>query len=168
MYTYTYDSKNNQTSSIYQQWDHVGSVWVNNQRTRTTYTSFNQPQIITNDEWNTGGSIWQPSTGDQQERLYYQSYSTTGVENVAHTDGTVNIYPSPASNVISIDLNWNNAQPSVIAIYDATGRIYRQWQVSSATTYHAQVPVSDMPAGNYFVKVIGGQSQLEKTITIIH
>ncbi len=167
MSTYTYDASKNQTSSISQNWDLGGSVWVNHQRTRTVFTSFNQPKTITMDEWNTGGSIWQPIMGDQQTRLYYQSY-TTGIENVAHTDGTVNIYPSPASNIISIDLNWNAPQSSVVMIYDAAGRVYKQWQVSSATTYHAQVPVSNMPAGNYFVKIIGGQSQLEKTITFTH
>lgn len=78
------------------------------------------------------------------------------------------LYPSPASSYINVDLSNLDNKAAILAIYDATGRLYKQWQTTPGSSYHATVPVNALPAGNYFLEMREGQTQKTTQFSVVH
>jgi len=165
-YLYTYDTNSNQLSQIYQLWDATNLVWKNETRLRTTYDSYNNPTYRVSDDWNTGG-FWQYENNNDETFYYYQMYNTDGIENIKDAGGTLSLYPVPASTVLNIDLNWDTEQTAIIAVYDASGRLYHQWQTTKGTAYQSNISVSDLQPGTYYMSVKGVNGQIERSFSVV-
>lgn len=72
-----------------------------------------------------------------------------------HVEATVSIYPNPASEVIKI-LNDNNLNITSIEIIDLTGRAVLN------TNKTDDIDISEIPEGQYFVKIIGESTIVKK------
>ncbi|MFA5574056.1 MAG: T9SS type A sorting domain-containing protein [Brumimicrobium sp.] len=73
-----------------------------------------------------------------------------------------NIYPNPANNIVNIDLT-DNSSTAQVSIVDAMGRV-----VLTTTTENgkAQVNVSSLDKGTYFVKIAADDKFATKTLVV--
>jgi hypothetical protein len=46
------------------------------------------------------------------------------------------------------------------------GRIVKQWQEAPATSYKQAISVATLPAGQYFIKLIGDETQLTERFVV--
>ena len=152
-------------------WDSTtttGGSWVNLIEFTNTYNTAHQLTSSTGVSWNITG-FYEAAVGDPKYNYYYGSYSGTassGVKSVAGYDGSANIYPVPAQNMLHIDLTWNEAQQATITIYDVAGRVAKQWNAPYGTQYSNTIAVNDLATGTYLVKINGTQGQIVKQIMI--
>lgn len=148
-FLYIYDANHNQLSSIQQTWDTTAQQWNNYLRETNVYDSYNMVTLHTYEVWRQGS--WQPYSFT---RYYYDTYTTTGIATLATDGSELNVYPSPASDHISIALTQPAARAATLSIYDATGRLQRQWQSPAGKTYEATLSIGDMPSGHYYLQVL--------------
>ncbi len=160
-YNYTYDGNHNALSETVQNWDGGSASFLNDTRTQFTYNSFDQPLTIVNDTWD--GSAWAYDNNSATYNLYYE-VETSDIKEVAE-DSRVLVYPSPASNYIKVDLEWKNTQNVSLAIFDAQGRILKQ-QIGSGQQF--TIPVSDLPTGNYWIRIAGQNGNVVKQVLVTH
>jgi hypothetical protein len=165
-FNYTYDANNNELSEITQSYNTATSLWTNTARQRYTYDSYNNPTVYITDTWHSGG-FWQSASTDELFYFYYQLYYPSGIATVEEAKGKLNVYPSPASSLLNIDLSWDDAQAATITIYDASGRLYRQWESTAGTSYQSNISVSELPAGIYYMSVKGQSGQITKSFSIV-
>lgn len=165
-FNYTYDVNNNMLSEITQSYITATSSWANTTRQRYTYDSYNNPIVYITDTWNSGG-FWQSISTDQLNYYYYQLYYPSGIPTVEAPSGRLRVYPSPASTLLNIDLSWDESQAATIAIYDVSGRLYRQWQTPAGSSYQSNMSVSQLPAGTYYMSVTGNSGQITKSFSIV-
>ena len=88
----------------------------------------------------------------QQEIVIHDC--TAGVASVSSSAPVIDIYPNPATSVLTIACtNWqNNAAP--VRITDITGReLYTGTITSTGGTGSTQVDITSFPSGIYFIKV---------------
>ena len=140
--TYSSFAGTNPQLQIEQTWNTGTSSWDNKTRYQSTYNSFGQYLTFIADSWNIGG-FWQGASGDQIDHLYYETYATD-VKSLTSKGGSANVYPVPASNVLNIDLNWNEPQAFTVSIIDLQGRVSRAWNVTATANYHTAIDVSQM------------------------
>lgn len=154
---------------IHQNWSGTGTgSWVNADQYTYTYNGYNQMTSYTGQSWNVVG-IFEYASGDPMTRYYYQTYSTVStVKNITNNGGDAKVYPVPAQNILNVDLNWNEAQSANIVIYDAQGRVVRQWSTPVATTFHSTVSVDNLGEGVYFMNINGANGQITKQIVVSH
>lgn len=164
--TMTY-SNNRMITSVRQLWNSGSSSYVNEDKSTYTYNSYNQIKTLTTESWNNGTSSWEAQTGDQKISVNYEEFTTTGVNDLA-SGGKIDIYPSPAQNTIHIELNWKSQQAFGIGIYDMQGRVVMQWSEPATAGYSKDISVSDLPSGNYFIRVAGEKGNLVTRIAVVH
>jgi hypothetical protein len=164
-YLVTYDANGNETSNISQLWDATHSLWVNQTRYRYTYDGLNSCTMSISDSWNAGG-FWEPVSSDQQIFYYYQDYTTSGIAPIAPAGSALTVYPSPATDILTIDLTWAEAQPTTMTIHDASGRLCRQWQAPGGASYQATIPISQLPAGSYIITAQAQSGQISRSFTV--
>ncbi len=165
--TYSSFVSANPQMEIDQVWDTTGGgFWKNNLERTYSYNSFNQLTHSVAESWNVAG-FWEHANGDPAANYYYETYTTTGVNNVV-ANGEVSIFPVPAQNMLNIKLNWNEAQAFTVTIIDMNGSVVRQWSVAPTAQYNTSVPVQNFATGNYVVKITGANSQIVKQIVVAH
>jgi len=176
LYVMTYDGSSNETSC--EKYSLVSAAWRDTALYTNTYNSYNQNTMYMT-QTRLGGTSWgfsRTSNGfggynyDVMNLYYYSTYNDpTSVQPLGanNTNGNLKLYPVPANNMLNIDLSWNNTQSSVIAIYDMTGRLWMQWQAENTSNYKHTVYISQLPAGNYIVKVRGESDQAVQPFVIV-
>jgi len=156
-------------SEIDQYWNtSSGGSWVNTMQRTYTYNSNNQMTSSIGKSWNVVG-VFEYAVGDPMANYYYGTYgtSTLNVNSILNANGTADMFPVPASDMLHINLKWNTAQASTIAIYDMTGRMVTPlMNVPSATEYHTALSVNTLAAGTYVVKINGTDGQIVKQIVV--
>jgi hypothetical protein len=75
----------------------------------------------------------------------YGTYIDITTLNKINNSDIVSIYPNPTSSFINID----NVVANKVEIIDATGKIVFE---SSVDSNNIRIDVSELPAGNYFIK----------------
>lgn len=163
----SYDASKNLVSSTNMLFDSASNSYINNTMFTITYDTSNRPLVYTSQSWN--GTGWTYYIGqDKQTHYYYQLYAdtSTSVSNVSNIV-SFNIYPVPASSFFNINLDWQNAQPFTISMYDINGRLVKQWSEKAAKNYHKAIFTSDLNSGTYFVKVRSNSGQLTQQINIV-
>ncbi len=137
---YTYDANNNQTSNVSQTWN--GTTWVTRNRNIRTYDS-NQYEISYS--YN-GGSI-NGSWGYGDSTRNYSCRTMTAINEVNANTLHAVLYPNPASNQLSINLN--GLQAEQISIYNVDGKL-----VSDAKQpANNSVDISALAKGVYVAEV---------------
>jgi hypothetical protein len=160
-HNYAYDSKHNQLNDVLQLWN--GSSFVNISVEIWEYNSQDLPTRITTNSWN--GSMWVNSNNDKQYRFYYENYFPSHVP--GFTDKSpVHVYPVPATDILNVDLAFSKPEAFTVAIYDMKGAVLQQWNEAGTTAYRKTFPVSDLPAGNYFLRVAGRETNITERFTV--
>jgi hypothetical protein len=170
LHTYTgFTSGLMPTMDAYQTWDTATGVWNNVMQYTYSYNTDNQKLSSVGESWNIVG-LYEFANGDPMARYYYESYTpaSTFVNNTLLNADDANIYPVPAQNMLHVDVKWAVAQTADITIYDAMGKVVRQWNAPSVTEYNSAVSVNGLADGTYFVKIAGEKNQIVKQLVIAH
>jgi len=165
---FAYDGAHNKLSDVRMNWDDASNAYINAYRTDWTYNSFDQPTTVSTNTWNTGSASWQYSTDDYQLHLYYETYSPTGIHQLPQAGVAMRLYPIPAQDVLNIDMTWEKAQPYSLSVFDMQGRQLKSFSEPAATNVQKSIPVNDLPAGNYFIKISGTIGQHIEKFTVNH
>jgi hypothetical protein len=165
---FTYDLNHNRLSDVRLNWDAGQGAYVNAYRTLYTFNNNNQPTKVITSTWDGGSASWQYTTNDYQLRYYYETYSPTNVHEMEPTKLNLSIYPIPAQNEVNVDVNWQTAQAYTISVYDIQGKLWKSYVEPTSTTSHKNIGVSDLPSGNYFIKVSGKEGQRTQKFTVVH
>lgn len=110
-----------------------------------------------------GGASWSTSSfaGSMMMRPVFSTASNAdlAVDELV-PDLNWEVYPNPTSGMLSIDWKNGTAFPGAIC-RDAQGRVIR---MVGADQQHAQIDLSDVPAGLYFVELSGASRQVKKVV----
>lgn len=82
--------------------------------------------------------------------LYNWICNTSGVAET-NISSSINVFPNPAQNEITIDLKNVNFENSSVQIFDAIGKLCKSESITQSST---SINVKDIPEGLYLLKVI--------------
>lgn len=85
--------------------------------------------------------------------------SPTAVSNVNKSSNDVQLYPNPAHNSVNVVFD-PNAGVKYISVYNLIGKPVSTFRVNGGS---AQLDISDIPAGVYFVRLMDAQSHVLDT-----
>jgi len=85
--------------------------------------------------------------------------SPTAVSNVNKSSDDVKLYPNPAHNTVNVEFD-PNAGVKYISVYNLIGKPVSTFRVNGGS---AQLDISDIPAGVYFVRLMDAQSHVLDT-----
>ena len=166
---YSYDSLHQHLTSIQMNSDGNGG-WVNARRYQATFDSYRNRTWYATNSWDTATHSWYVSGNDHEVYYYYEVYTPdtipSGIAQIAPA-GEVRIYPVPAADMLSLDLQWTEAQAATATIYDLSGRKQSQWTLPNTATYHGYIPVSQLAGGAYTLSIKGTSGgSISRTFTI--
>lgn len=95
---------------------------------------------------------------------YIVNRVATGISTVTKIDDNILVYPNPASDYLNIRFDQNNGVKN-IAVYNLIGRAV---SVHKVTGNSAQLNVSNIPSGIYFVKLLDAQGRVIATRKFTH
>lgn len=164
---FTYDNQGNKTSETSQIWNTSANNFINSKRTVLEFNNYNQPTLITDYTWD-NSSAWVYALNDQQIRFYYGYYAPTVINPDPGNDiPNASIYPVPATDMVNIDINWDEPQAFNGIITDIKGTVVRRWSEPATRAYHKQENISDLPAGSYFVKLYGSKQEATQKLVVV-
>lgn len=164
----SFDASKNLIAQVNMTYDTTTHMFINNSMYTISYDTSNRPLVYTTQSWN--GSAWSYNIGqDIQTHYYYDLYAdtSTAVNNVSNI-ASFDVYPMPAGTFFCLNIDWKNAQPFTVSLFDVTGRLVKQWSEKATANYHKTIPATDLHSGNYFIKINSSTEQLTRQINIIH
>jgi len=152
----------NSTTNQYYQWDLTSfiaglrSTGINSVTIKLINTNSSNNQVIFNSR----------EAGSNRPQLVIteagasRSASITKNENAILEMG-INIYPNPVRDILNVHIN---AEPATLKLYDASGRLVKQQQISGKTVQ--QVPVGYLRNGLYLLKIENTKGVTTRKIVI--
>ena len=113
-----------------------------------------------------GGYLLAGVYNDKNAYIVKMKWNNTGIENLAD-DGKMNIFPNPSSDVLNIDIKWKKPERSSLTVYDITGRVCILQNLEKAEHANAQIDISQLPAGTYYLKIVNTQGQMSKAFQVV-
>lgn len=110
-------------------------------------TGVNRFQISIDSTWDNTGAL--TSSGKDAR---YLSAVLTGVNEVSQV-GTLNVYPNPTSDNITVSADEFTGSTAQLVIRDITGRCVSQSTVETGTSHEINIPVNYLAAGLYSITV---------------
>jgi hypothetical protein len=93
--------------------------------------------------------------------------STTGIEQNKNSTDVVNIWPVPAKQSINISLSSSTVNKGTASIYDLTGRLVKQEDITIKTgDNNYNLDVQNINSGVYMIKISGSEINVCKKIII--
>jgi hypothetical protein len=80
-------------------------------------------------------------------------YSLTGIDNNAEKISVSDVYPNPASNMVTLDYNLAGANSASVKIVNLLGSVVKSVNLSTGSN-KATIDVSDLTQGVYFYSVV--------------
>lgn len=187
---YTYNSSSQQDSIFSEKWDNNTSTWSAYALTRQTYNIHGKvdSMIYFNYDYNSntytysllnyihydtnGNFMYQTSKGslkypDTLVVYHYNQLPTKVPDVVKKFNREINIYPNPATSVINVQLNSSGGRSNRVAVYSIDGSLVRERYTGKNVAKDVQIPIADLPAGNYLLHVTGLEFDKTKTFTIM-
>ena len=84
-------------------------------------------------------------------------------------ENPLSIYPNPAAEYLKVDFEFENAVVPEIKIYDLTGKMILHFDkafILNQDRYKADLDISDLNTGIYFVKVIQGEQTWSEKLVV--
>lgn len=130
------------------------------------YNIYNLPTAYRSFLWS--GAAWQQEQGSRTQVLYYyEEYdSTLSVKEQLQQANTTELYPNPAKDMVTLQMNWQNTAPVHIMLYDMQGRLLRDMQVADARHYKQAIPLTGMAQGMYILRATDGNKEMTKRLII--
>ncbi|MBA3664569.1 MAG: S8 family peptidase [Bacteroidetes bacterium] len=115
---------------------------------------------------------WYPSQNNQKVAFSLYTYNQTLVGlHEKNKDGSsiLNVYPNPATNNVTVNLNLLKSQSISVDLYDIQGKLIKsvtKGKISEGS--HAfNVPLIDVAEGVYIFKVVSEDASFEKKLVVI-
>ena len=105
--------------------------------------------------------VLQEDSDTEVERIQYkwhQNAVQTREPEVALLDAAV--FPNPASEVLSVRVNFEEPTTSVLSLIDARGRVIRTERNGATPALQVTLDVNELPAGMYFVRLTDDRGRL--------
>lgn len=112
--------------------------------------------------WDGNTNVWKYRENDTIITYHYKQNTTSVPSTVNSSNATINLYPVPASAFVTIDVVWQKEQDFVIAIYNMQGQLVRQTSAAATLHYKQQIPIADLPSGNYILEVRNAEGRTTK------
>lgn len=93
-----------------------------------------------------------------------QSSVVVGVKDHKRNDIMLSVFPNPAQSVISISTDYAVSGKTSIKIMDLTGRVVKHLDKVTSTT---NVDISDLPSGQYFIRLCERNETLKSEVFVI-
>jgi hypothetical protein len=165
-----YDAAHNKLQDICVTNDGFSTALDDSFKRTYTYNTYGLITKLESQRWYNGKWDYRGDTIYQRSShiftFNYELYWPTSVSQTKEKETDVKLYPSPASDFIRIETEWKNAISFTVAIYDIQGRLERQWQEQGIKTYSRTVPLSELPAGMYILKMKCGDEEVAKQFII--
>lgn len=145
-------------------YDYITGIEISTQCITTPLFSFDYELIKHPDlfAWTEPGKPFRPVVWFMMEKVNCKSSLTEMPEGLS---GDAKIYPNPSSGRFTVELLGDLSElTSLITIYDLTGRLVREWNVSENPV---TLDLSDQPAGAYLVHIRTGESTIVKRVSIV-
>lgn len=139
----------------------VATEPLNDRITVWTYDSYNNPTLASTYIRTSATAPYDSLL--EETRYYYETYTTSGISNVAHAN-KLHIYPNPAANTIRIELSTTaNSRLSRVLVYNMAGIL-----VQNITMQHGvdSYDISTLPPGTYIFAAFSDNGQLAGTRSI--
>jgi len=95
----------------------------------------------------------------------YVSYAVGQEERIL--ESTTNFYPNPATDIVTLELTSPNSQTLNLELIDVNGKVRLSAQMTkSSGAVQKQVDVRSLPAGVYFLRIIGDDETVIKKLII--
>lgn len=164
---YTYDTSHNLLTA--EQANGYAMAYKNVYKYYYTYNSYNQVTLFYMEEWDSNTSTWVDfitgmDPGPRRSYFYYELYYPSGIDEIRQDKISINVYPNPASSFITLEFSTQPSKSFTASIYDIQGRLYRQWNENSPGKYKRSIPVDNLPAGNYIIKLSGGIEDVQQFV----
>lgn len=150
-YSYNAVSGNIDTLTI-QGFSKSKNAHFNSSKTLYIHNNNNLYKRLAHKYWDNNTNAWQYRQDDTVLTYYYKP-NTTSIKNTVNNNITCRIYPIPASSFINLDIVWQKEQDFTIAIYNMQGQLVHQTAAEATLHYHQQMPVADLPSGNYILEI---------------
>lgn len=151
-------------------WNKTTQTFTPFQLTTCSYNSFNQPLIKNYFVWDTSSGAWEMLNmpGTVWSHYYYETYNPVGVAKINPVHTEFNVYPSPATISLNVDIKSEEKRQAVIAIFDMKGRLLQQWNTGITDNYYKTIPVDHFSSGQYIIVFKNGSSSISRQVVIAH
>ncbi|MCB0697717.1 MAG: T9SS type A sorting domain-containing protein [Chitinophagaceae bacterium] len=176
---YFYDSKlNTKDTSICLMWDNNQQQYNNYVRTYNVYDAGNNFMYQTRDLWDPKNNSWATSPfsdslseADTSWVFYHynifippappaingspmQRARPTAIANrKENIINSISLSPNPSAGIFNLNIGFKQPEDFVIAIYNMQGQLLRQYGEKATNSYNKQLPLVDLPNGQYFLEV---------------
>jgi hypothetical protein len=95
------------------------------------------------------------------------SGSVTGINNLENNISDVSIFPNPATENFTIELNVKKASPINFKLVDLTGKLIKEIKAGEVFgNYKTSISITDIAKGSYFLKISSDDGLEVKKIMI--
>jgi hypothetical protein len=161
---FSYDVNGNKLSNEYQVWDNNTATYKNQRKENWSYNTDNQPITYSSQTWSETNAAWQAVKGDFFHHYYYEKYFPTDVLTLNESQDFL-LYPQPANDQVNITIKNAKASTTSVYIYDMQGKTVKTF---STTQTHQTIPISDLPAGQYWVNIVSADKKRAQPLTVVH
>lgn len=158
-----YDASSNKIYSGENAWDAGSQSYIIATRTTSSYNNYNQPLEMKVED--SGVSGW---TLQYIKRYHYQEYDPAGITKADKFPITLKLFPSPASELITIESKWEKPEPFTVCIYDMSGNIVRRWSENKTVNYHRTFSTSSLAKGNYVISIRSQNVNQQSQFSVVH
>jgi len=153
--TYSYDAAHQRTGSVTELWN--GTSWEPGEEMAYKWVNGRIDSMIS--EFMPGVYL--------HGKLYYESF-TTGVTPRELPGASVNLYPNPARNQVTLDVQLPRAEQVTVSLYNVTGARMLSMTASNAQqNLRERIDLSMLPAGMYQLQVATPSGAVSRTVSVI-
>ena len=142
----------------------TGNQWYNDNGMIVGETNQTYAPEQTGNYWTVVSNMYDCES-ESSNVIYFQPTNIEELQN----GGSVNIYPNPASNMVTVEYILNNNNEVIIDMYNAFGQKMHhvtQTELNRTSVYSVEFDVSDVKAGVYYFKIEGSDFSYTKKIII--
>jgi hypothetical protein len=101
--------------------------------------------------------------------VFFISASASAVHFGFQDEKPLSVYPNPATDQLKVEFKAENAMVPEIKIFDLTGKMVRHFDkefILNHEVFKADLDISDLNTGIYFVKVIQGEQTWSEKLVV--
>ncbi len=93
--------------------------------------------------------------------------TATGITNMENYTGTISVYPNPATDYISVEMNLQKSANIILQLIDCSGKLIKEINTTDAKgNYKNTLNTTGLAKGTYFLKVQANEAKEIKKIII--
>ena len=112
-----------------------------------------------------GGFIRVSSNNESVTKTFLSKIEDLSLNSIIESKNTYTAFPNPSSDVLTIELNGNNALPSDVRIFDLVGN-----EMSETKIYKSNgsivLTTELLPTGTYIARICTGDQHIVKSFVI--